>query len=168
MRVALLAAILSLSAGADAQADHQLRVCSKYSTILLNDGESAEVEGAGQFSLSLLVKGARGNWIFYDSIAEPDNSDNEGTVVMSENDKTVYRRSHDLRIYFVQQTRPAMKEGKIVKAGVMGVNFMRQPLDHPAIVGDDTDLEVITRVLPGSTDQCDLTFVAGKGLVPRP
>jgi len=55
--------------------------------------------------------------------------------------------------------------GKMVKTGVMGVDFMRSPLDNPAIIGDNSDIDVIERVLPGVIEGCDLQFVAGEGLV---
>ena len=165
MRIVPLAVIAIGLLGSGAMAAPQTRVCSKYSTILLNEGESAEVDGAGQFSLSILVKGSRGSWIFYDSVSTPASADSEGTMVLTGPDKTAYRRSHDNRIYAVHPTQPTLTDGKMVKTGVMGVDVMRQPLDNPAIIGDKSDLDVIERVLPGQIGQCDLRFVAGQGLV---
>lgn len=141
------------------------RVCGKYSTVLLSEGETAEVNGAGQYSLFLLIHGPRGNWIFFDSMSEPADADSAGMLVLTGPDKTVYRRSHEPRIYAIQPSQPDLVDGKMVKIGVMGVDAMRKPLDNPAIVGNNSDFDVIERVLPGVTDRCDLRFVAGQGLV---
>lgn len=141
------------------------RVCSKYSTILLAEGEQADVDGAGAFSLSLHIKGPKGNWIFFDSMAAPLNTDRDGALVMKTARMVAYRQNHDKRIYAVLPTRAATVDGKAVKTAVMGIDFMRAPLVNPAIVGDSSDLPVIKRVLPGELGRCDLRFVAGRGLV---
>ena len=141
------------------------RVCGKYSTVLLDAGETAIADGAGHSSLSLTIRGPNGNWIFYDSISEPATSDSEGALILTDPKKTVFRRSHNRQIYSVQQTQPTLKDGKIVKVGVMGVDLMRVRLDNAAIVGDDSDVKILERVLPGEIGKCDLRFVAGQGLV---
>lgn len=146
----------------------ETRVCSKYSTILLSDGENAEVNGAGHSSLSLFIKGPRGNWIFFDSISEPAEADTAGTLVVSEMGIKAYRRSHNARIYAVHQATPSLTDGKMVKTGVMGVDAMLEPLDNAAVVGEDSDFDIIKKVLPGVVDRCDLRFVAGQGLVATP
>ena len=165
MKIASLLAIFLGLAGTGAVAAPQTRVCAKYSTILLEEGERAEVDGAGPFSVSLRITGSRGNWIFYDSLSEPSSADSEGTLVPTGPDRIAYRRSHDSHIYSVHPAQSALIDGKIVKTGVMGVDFMRSPLDNPAIMGDNSDIDVIERVLPGVTGGCDLQFVAGEGLV---
>lgn len=165
MRITPLLVALTALLGSAASAAPQTRVCSKYSTILLNEGESAQVNGAGQFSLSILVNGPRGNWIFYDSLSEPAEADSQGMLVLTDPIRTAYRRSHDARIYAIHPTEPKLIDGKMVKTGAMGVDAMREALDNPAIVGEISDLDVIERVLPGVVDQCDLRFVAGQGLV---
>jgi hypothetical protein len=141
------------------------RVCGKYSTVLLDAGETAIADGAGHSSLSLTIRGPSGNWIFYDSISESAASDGEGALILTDPKKTVYRRNFNRQIYSVQQTQPTLKDGKIVKVGVMGVDLMRVRLDNAAIVGDDSDITILERVLPGEIGQCDLRFVAGQGLV---
>ena len=165
MRILPWAAILLGLAATGATAAPQTRVCSKYSTILLNEGESAEVNGAGEFSLFLLIKGPAGSWIFFDSIKAPSSSDIEGTLVLSAPDKAAYRRSFHSQIYAIQPAKSKLVGGKAVRAGVMGVDVMREQLNNPAIKRDDTDLAVIKRVLPGVIGKCDLRFVAGQGLV---
>lgn len=165
MPIASLMTVILGLAGPSAVAVPQTRVCAKYSTILLKEGERAEVDGAGQFSVSLRITGPRGNWIFYDSLSEPSSADSEGTLVPTGPDRIAYRRSHDSRIYSVQPMQSAQIGGKMVKTGVMGVDFMRTPLDNPAIIGDNSDIDVIERVLPGVIEGCDLQFVAGEGLV---
>jgi hypothetical protein len=137
----------------------------KYSTVLLSEGETAEVNGAGQHSLFLLIHGPRGNWIIFDSISEPADADSAGMLVLTGPDKTVYRRSHEPRVYAIQPSQPDLVDGEMVKIGVMGVDAMLKPLDNPAIVGNNSDFDVIERVLPGVIDRCDLRFVAGQGLV---
>jgi hypothetical protein len=141
------------------------RVCGKYSTILLAKGETAEVNATGEFSLALLVKGPRGNWIFFDSLAEPASAARAGTPVPAGRGAIAYRRSHDARIYIIHPAPPRLVDGKMVKTGVVVADMMRDPLDDPAIVGDDSDIDVIKRVLPGERISCDLQFVPGQGLV---
>lgn len=152
--------------GSPLSAEQKTRICGKYSSIQLAPGETAEANGAGPYSLSLLISGPRGNWIFFDSISEPSSSDKNGTLVPTGPERTTYRRDHDRRIYAIFPSQPELIEGKIVKAGVMGVDMMRNALESPAIVGDESDTEVIKRVFPGVTSDCSLKFVPGKGLIP--
>ncbi len=148
-----------------AQAASAQRVCGRYSTILLSPGEIAEVMGVGRDSVSLLIKGNLGSWIFYDGLVAPDEKMTSDTKVYTGKVSVAYRRGHDARIYVVQPVRAPLVGGKRVQVGIMGVDFMRKPLVNPAIVGTDADLPILKRILPGTIGSCDLRWIPAKGLV---
>lgn len=148
-----------------AQAAGPQRVCGRYSTILLSPDETAEVIGVGRDSVSLLIKGSLGPWIFYDGLVSPDEKMTNDTKVYTSKGSVAYRRNHDARIYVVRPVRNTLVAGKRVQVGIMGVDFMRQPLANSAIVGTDSDLPILKRILPGTIGTCDLRWVPVKGLV---
>ena len=95
MKIASLLAIFLGLAGTGAVAAPQTRVCAKYSTILLEEGERAEVDGAGPFSVSLRITGSRGNWIFYDSLSEPSSADSEAQHCVNDRCSAHVRKCHE-------------------------------------------------------------------------
>ncbi len=141
------------------------RICGRYSTVILNPDESATVDGAGLNSVSLLINGKAGTWLFYDGLVPTGEAIAGDTLVLKNPTYNAYRRSHDARIYSVQPKPAKMVDGKQVNVGVMGVNMMRQAFPIPAIKGTAADIAILKRVLPGQISKCDLRWVPGKGLV---
>ncbi len=159
----LLVLSLASVSGASAQASGQ-RVCGRFSTIILTADERAEVEGAGQNSVSLMIKGKAGDWIFYDALgsSKPEAGDK---MVLKRKGSLAYRRGHDARIYSIVTNPAKLGAGKTVVTAVMGVNFMRQPLANSALKGTDADKAILKRVFPGVLGACDLRWQPGVGLV---
>jgi len=141
------------------------RVCGRYSSFLLAPGETAEIEGAGATSVSMRITGPQGVWIFYDGLTSPVPASDLGTQVHEGGKARAYRRSYDARVYVVVPTFDYAVDGKQVQASVSGLDFMRQPLVNPAIVGTDADLAVVKRIFPAQQDVCDLRWMPGVGLM---
>ena len=148
---------------ASAQASGQ-RVCGRFSTVVLTADERAEVDGAGQNSVSLMIKGKAGDWIFYDALgsSKPEAGDK---MVLKRKGSLAYRRGHDARIYSIVTNPAKPVAGKTVVTAAMGVNFMRQPIANSALKGTDADKAILQRVFPGVLGACDLRWQPGVGLV---
>lgn len=142
------------------------RVCTLYSTIILAPDEKAEVHGAGQGSVSLLIKGRSGEWIFYDGLGDGTNPLADDTLFLKSAKSNAYRRSHDKRVYSILPSPPKLVGGKPVISAASGLDFMKRPLSNPALKGTDADKALLKRILPGQKDACDLRWQPGKGLVP--
>lgn len=140
------------------------KICTRHSTILLEQGEKAEVNGAGSSGVELLISGPAGQWIFadYNGLASPGAGD---VQVASNKTQTIVRRGQLPQIYVLYSKASRLIEGKQLTAFVSGLYLDRRPLAKPRITGTDADKAVWNRVLLGQTGGCDLRWVPGQGLV---
>lgn len=140
------------------------KICTRHSTILLEPGEKAEVNGAGSSGVELLISGPAGQWIFadYNGLSAPGAGD---VQVASTKTQTIVRRGQLPQIYAIYSKASRMIEGKQLSAFVSGLYLDRRPLAKPRIKGTDADKTVWDRVLLGQTASCDLRWVPGQGLV---
>lgn len=140
------------------------KICTRHSTIVLEPGEKAEVNGAGSSGVELLISGPAGQWIFadYNGLSAPGTGDVE---VASTKTQTVVRRGQLPQIYVIYSKASRLIEGKQLSAFVSGLYLDRRPLANPRIRGVDADKTVWSRVQLGQTASCDLRWVPGKGLV---
>lgn len=141
------------------------RVCTLYSTIILSADEQAEVHGAGQGSVSLLIKGNAGEWIFYDGLGDSGAPAAGDTLFLKSAKSSAFRRSHDNRVYSILPNPVKNIGGKPVNTAASGLDFRRQPLGNPALKGTDADKAILKRILPGEIGKCDLRWKPGTGLV---
>jgi hypothetical protein len=165
MRRYLSAALATLIlASPPAHAATGQKVCTRHSTIMLEPGEKAEVNGAGASGVELLISGPAGQWIFadYNGLAAPGAGDME---VASTKTQTVVRRGQLPQIYVIYSKASRMIEGKQLTAFISGLYLDRRPLAKPRIIGSDADKAVWDRVQLGQTTSCDLRWVPGQGLV---
>ncbi len=140
------------------------KICTRHSTILLEPGEKAEVNGAGSSGVELLISGPAGQWIFadYNGLSAPGADD---VQVASTKTQTIVRRGHAPQIYAIYSKASRMIEGKQLTAFISGLYLDRRPLANPRIKGTDADKTVWDRVLLGPTASCDLRWVPGQGLM---
>lgn len=165
MRRYLSAALATLIlASPPAYAATGQKVCTRHSTIMLEPGEKAEVNGAGSSGVELLISGPAGQWIFadYNGLAARGAGDME---VASTKTQTVVRRGQLPQIYVIYSKASRMIEGKQLTAFISGLYLDRRPLAKPRIIGIDADKAVWDRVQLGQTTSCDLRWVPGQGLV---
>ncbi len=162
--VSLAAALFALTAPQMASAASGQKICTRYSTIILEGGETAEVNGAGSSGVELLISGPSGQWIFadYNGLSAPGVSDVE---VASTKSQTIVRRAPPARIYVFYSKASRLIEGKQLTAFISGQYLNRQPLAKSRIKGNDADRAVWDRVLLGQTGSCDLHWVPGQGLI---
>lgn len=164
-RIISLAAIgLAMIVPQTASAAPGQKICTRHSTIVLEPGEKADVNGAGSSGVELLISGPAGQWIFadYNGLAAPGAGDME---VASTKTQTVVRRGQLPQIYVVYSKASRMIEGKQLTAFISGLYLDRQPLAKPRIIGSDADKAVWDRVQLGQTTSCDQRWVPGQGLV---
>lgn len=140
-------------------------VCGLYSSVVLVSGERAEVVGAGLDSVSMRISGPSGAWIFYDGLVPSGDLAIGGAEVLRRNDRIVYRRAFDPRVYAVDPVPARAVGDRFIEAAAMGIDLAGQPLDRPAIHGDHGDLAVVARVQPATGAGCDLRWEPGRGLV---
>lgn len=147
-----------------ASAETGQKICTRHSTIVLEPGEKAEVNGAGASGVELLISGPAGQWIFvdYNGLPAPGAGD---VPVASNKTQTVVRRGHTPQIYAIYSKGSRLIEGKQLTAFISGLYIDRRPLAQPRIKGTDADKAVWSRVLLGQTSGCDLRWVPGQGLV---
>ncbi|WP_137870260.1 hypothetical protein [Sphingopyxis sp. 2PD] len=140
------------------------KICTRHSTIVLEPGEKAEVNGAGASGVELLISGPAGQWIFvdYNGLPAPGAGD---VPVASNKTQTVVRRGHTPQIYAIYSKASRLIEGKQLTAFISGLYIDRRPLAQPRIKGNDADKAVWSRILLGQTSSCDLRWVPGQGLV---
>ncbi len=140
------------------------KICTRHSTIVLEPGEKAEVNGAGSSGVELLISGPAGQWIFADfnGLSAPGADD---VQVASTKTQTVVRRGQLPQIYAIYSKASRLIEGKQMTAFISGLYLDRRPLANPRIKGTDADKAVWSRVLLGQTAGCDLRWVPGQGLV---
>lgn len=143
----------------------QHRICGKYSSVTLLPDETAQVTGAGNNSLSVLITGKSGSWLFYDSIVPIENGNSDDIPVLRSDKVIALRRAHDARIYVVRALPEVKIEGKVVQVGVMGIDLMRNVLSNPAIIGASADVAILKRIIPGTMEKCNLRWKQGYGLV---
>ena len=163
--LALLVLVGNQQAVAAANTSGGQRVCTLYSTVILAPDEKAEVHGAGQGSVSLLIKGRLGEWIFYDGLGDGTNRLADDILFLKSPKSNAYRRSHDKRVYSILPNPAKLVGGKPVISAASGLDFMKRPLSNPALKGTDADKAILKRILPGQKDACDLRWQPGKGLV---
>ena len=142
------------------------RICTLYSTVILTPDEKAEVHGAGHSSVSLLIKGRLGEWIFYDALGDGTNPLPDDKLFFKASKSTAYRRGHDKRVYSVLPNLAKSIGGKPVISAASGLDFMLRPLSNPALKGTNADKAILKRILPGQQSACDLRWQPGKGLIP--
>ncbi|WP_439568531.1 hypothetical protein [Sphingopyxis sp.] len=140
------------------------KICTRHSTIILEPGEKAEVNGAGSSGVELLISGPAGQWIFadYNGLSAPGAGD---VQVASTRAQAIVRRGHLPQIYVVYSKASRLIEGKQLTAFISGLYLDRQPLAKPRIKGNDADKAVWSRVLLGQTSACDLRWAPGQGLL---
>ncbi|HEV7341001.1 MAG TPA: hypothetical protein VGN68_05150 [Sphingopyxis sp.] len=160
--IAVLAATLTTPHAAAAATGQ--KICTRHSTILLESGEKAEVNGAGASGVELLISGPAGQWIFadYNGLAAPGAGD---VAVASTKTQTVVRRGQLPQIYVIYSKASRMIEGKQLTAFISGLYLDRRPFAKPRIIGSDADKAVWDRVQLGQTTSCDLRWVPGQGLM---
>ncbi|MBJ7439984.1 MAG: hypothetical protein JHD35_13275 [Sphingopyxis sp.] len=164
-RIISLAAIgLAMTVPQTASAAPGQKICTRHSTIVLESGEKAEVNGAGSSGVELLISGPAGQWIFtdYNGLSAPGAGD---VQVASTKTQTIFRRGHAPQIYAIYSKSSRLIEGKQLTAFISGLYLDRRPLAKPRIKGTDADKNVWDRVLLGQTASCDLRWVPGQGLV---
>ena len=140
------------------------KICTRHSTIVLEQGEKAEVNGAGSSGVELLISGPAGQWIFadYNGLSVPGPGDVQVALTKTQ---TIFRRGHAPQIYTIYSKASRMIEGKQLTAFISGLYLDRRPLPNPRIKGTDADKTVWDRVLLGQTASCDLRWVPGQGLM---
>ena len=140
------------------------KICTRHSTIQLEPGEKAEVNGAGSSGVELLISGPAGQWIFADfnGLSAPAPGDVE---VASTRTQTIVRRGQLPQIYAIYSKASRLIEGKQLSAFISGLYLDRRPLANPRINGTAADEAVWRRVSLGQTSGCDLRWVPGQGLV---
>lgn len=140
------------------------KICGRYSSLSLLATDTIEVTGVGAESLSLLIKGRTGSWIFFDSLVSTPAEIASDRKIKLNNDVIALQRAHNRRIYALQSS--AVTAGaKRAQVGVMGVDLMGNILSQSAISGDASDLEILRRVRPGVLGDCNLRWKAGHGLI---
>lgn len=159
-----IAAAFAMMAPQVASAAAGQKICTRHSTIQLEAGETAEVNGAGTSGVELLISGPAGQWIFadYNGLSAPAAGD---VQVFSGKSQSVYRRAQPREIYVIYSNPARLIEGKQLTAFISGLYLDRRPLAKPRIKGTDADKTVWNRVQLGQTASCDLRWVAGQGLV---
>jgi len=162
--ISFAALLLSMTAPHAVSAAPGQKVCTRHSTLLLEPGEKAEVNGAGSSGVELLISGPAGQWIFADfnGLSAPAAGDVE---VASTKTQTIVRRGSLPQIYAIYSKASRLVEGKQMTAFISGLYLDRRPLANPRIKGTDADKAVWSRVLLGQTASCDLRWVPGQGLV---
>lgn len=162
LSLAALPFVIALCPTASAEAGQ--KICTRHSTIVLEPGEKAEVNGAGSSGVELLISGPAGQWIFvdYNGLPAPGAGD---VAVASTRTQTVVRRGHTPQIYAIYSKASRLIEGKQLTAFISGLYIDRRPLAQPRIKGTDADKAVWSRILLGQTSSCDLRWVPGQGLV---
>ena len=140
------------------------KICTRHSTILLEPGEKAEVNGAGSSGVELLISGPAGQWIFADfnGLSAPGAGD---VQVGSTKTQTIVRRGQLPQIYAIYSKTSRLIEGKQLTAFISGLYLDRRPLPNPRIKGGEADKAMWSRVQLGQTASCDLRWVPGQGLV---
>lgn len=140
------------------------KICTRHSTILLEQGEKAVVNGAGSSGVELLISGPAGQWIFsdYNGLSAPGPGD---VQVASTPSQAIVRRARPAQIYVLYSKASRLIEGKQLTAFISGLYLDRRPLANPRIKGTNADKAVWDRVLLGQTASCDLRWVPGRGLV---
>ncbi len=110
-----------------AYAATEQKICTRHSTIVLEPGEKAEVNGAGSSGVELLISGPAGQWIFADfnGLSAPGAGDVE---VASTKTQTIFRRGHAPQIYAIYSKASRMIEGKQLTAFISGLYLDRRPL----------------------------------------
>lgn len=162
--VTLAATGLAMIVPQTASAASAQKICTRHSTILLEPGEKAAVNGAGSSGVELLISGPAGQWIFadYNGLPVPGAGDVE---VASTKMQTIVRRGQLPQIYVFYSKASRVIDGKQLTAFISGRYLDRQPLANPRIKGSDADKSVWSRVQLGQTATCDLRWVPGQGLV---
>ncbi|WP_428630432.1 hypothetical protein [Sphingopyxis sp.] len=162
--IALAAILLGAAAPQMASAAAGQKICTRHSTIILEPGEKAVVNGAGSSGVELLISGPAGQWIFadYNGLSAPGTGD---VQVASTKSHTIVRRAQPPQIYVLYSKASRLIEGKQLTAFISGLYLDRRPLANPRIKGSDADKSVWERVLLGQTGTCDLRWVPGQGLV---
>ncbi|MBU1463847.1 MAG: hypothetical protein KJ551_10065 [Alphaproteobacteria bacterium] len=162
--LSLAAVLFAMALPQAASAAPGQKICTRHSTILLEQGEKAEVNGAGSSGVELLISGPAGQWIFadYNGLARPGAGD---VQVASNKTQTIVRRGQLPQIYVLYSKASRLIEGKQLTAYVSGLYLDRRPLAKPRITGTDADKAVWSRVLLGQTGGCDVRWVPGRGLV---
>lgn len=162
--ISITALLIAIAIPQAASAAPEQKICTRHSTILLEPGEKAEVNGAGSSGVELLISGPAGQWIFADfnGLSAPGAGD---VQVASTKTQTIVRRGQLPQIYAIYSKASRMIEGKQMSAFVSGLYLDRRPLAKPRINGTDADQTVWDRVLLGQTASCDLRWVPGQGLV---
>ncbi len=162
--ISFAAVLLTMALPQAASAAPGQTICTRHSTVLLEPGEKAEVNGAGSSGVELLISGPAGQWIFvdYNGLSAPGPGD---VQVASTKTQTIFRRGHAPQIYAIYSKASRMIEGKQLTAFISGLYLDRRPLANPRIKGADADQKVWDRVLLGQTANCDLRWVPGEGLV---
>lgn len=162
--ISIAAMLLAIALPGMAAAAPGQKICTRHSTIVLEQGETAEVNGAGSSGVELLISGPAGQWIFADYNGLP--AAGAGDVqVASTKTQTIVRRGHSPQIYAFYSKPPRLIEGKQLTAFISGMYLDRRPLARPRIKGNDADKSVWDRVLLGQTGGCDLRWVPGQGLM---
>ena len=107
-----------------AYAATEQKICTRHSTIVLEPGEKAEVNGAGSSGVELLISGPAGQWIFADfnGLSAPGAGDVE---VASTKTQTIFRRGHAPQIYAIYSKASRMIEGKQLTAFISGLYLDR-------------------------------------------
>ncbi len=164
----LAVAALGAGAGLEAKAAGTKRICGKYSSFDLAPGETVGSFGAGHSSLSMVVSGPKGDWFFYETMADRQPAAELGTRIYQSASVWAYRRPYDPRVYVLTPAGAPRANGKTVQVSVSGLDISRegrQPFANPAIVGKDSDLGVLKRVYPGKMERCSMRWQSGTGLV---
>lgn len=162
--ISIAAMLLAIALPRMAAAAPGQKICTRHSTIVLEQGEKAEVNGAGSSGVELLISGPAGQWIFadYNGLPAPGAGD---VQVASNKTQMIVRRGHSPQIYAFYSKPPRLIEGKQLTAFISGLYLDRRPLAKPRIKGNDADKAVWDRVLLGRTSGCDLRWVPGQGLM---
>jgi hypothetical protein len=162
--ISVAALLIAIAAPQVAAAAPGQKICTRHSTILLEAGEKAEVNGAGSSGVELLISGPTGQWIFadYNGLTPPGAGD---VQVASTKSQTIVRRAQPAQIYVLYSKSSRLIDGKQLTAFISGLYLDRRPLAKPRIKGTDADKAVWDRVQLGQTAACDLRWVPGQGLV---
>jgi hypothetical protein len=162
--VSFAAMLIAIAVPQLASAAAGQKICTRHSTILLEPGEKAAVNGAGSSGVELLISGPAGQWIFadYNGLSAPGAGD---VQVASTKTQTIVRRGQMPQIYAIYSKPARLIEGKQLTAFISGLYLDRRPLANPRIKGTDADKTVWARVQLGQATSCDLRWVPGQGLV---
>ena len=158
-------AVLAVPAAADAVQPSAKRVCGRYSSFTLLPTDKVRPMGAGHSSVSMLVSGARGNWIYYDGLIDEGEAEKAGTLVYNEGGVRAYRRSNTAKAYVLVSDKAARVDGKVPFVTISGVEFNMADLENSAIKGTNADLALLPLIQPGVTTSCHIRWKPGTGLV---